>query len=309
MSTKSIIDYIKENLVEYRYSVYGDGLMEKELLDSELKSLGIINGDDEMVWKSPDNSIYFEVSREYSSTKTGLGTGYQYICTLNVKNNLGIVLDTLKFTELDAIRILDSFVYFNEPDYISDDHNVVYIDISPQDTSMEHRTIVLEQILSGPMTSVLFTLQKYNPFHQQIVPIVKIPMTYEQLNDLAFHLFFAILIDIEIPVELDETMFRIEDYVTTENYWVFQKRRQELAQIVQVHPEKSQYATSFINNNAYYVESFLTDNECYSEPPCQIPMNTVVSNTTPHLGPIRSQSIIPKQKTRNIIIQTNNEKR
>lgn len=307
MNTKSIIDSIKNDVLEYRYSVYGDGLMEKELLNSELKSLGIINGEDEMVWNSPDRSICFEVSRDYSTTKSGLEDGYQYICTLNVKNNLGINLDTLKFTELDAIRILDSFVYFNSPDYISDDHNVVYIDIHPQDTSMEFRTIVLEQILSGPTTSVLFTLQKYNPFYQQIVPIVKIPMTYEQLNDLAFHLFFAILIDIEVPVEFDETMFRIEDYVTTENYWIYQKRRQELMKLSQEHPDKANYATSFINNNAYYIESFLTNNECYAEPEYQVPMNTV---TPPPLRPIQQlpQVHIPKGKKRNIVMQINKKR-
>ena len=290
MSTKKIIDSIMSDVKEYCYNVYGgDDLMEREILNSELRSLGILNGEDEMVWKSPDKSIYFEVSRDYSSTKSGLGQGYQYICTLNVKNNLGIGIDTMKFTELDAIRILDSFVYFHEPDYISDDHNVVYIDIPPCDTSMEHRTIVLEQILDGPTTSVLFTLQKYNPFYQQIVPIVKMPMTYEQLNDLAFHLFFAILIDIEVPVEFDEVMFRIEDYVTTENYWIYQQRRQELAKLSQQYPEKANYATSFINDNGYVIQQNYV-----------APMNTVVPPVIPEEPPIR-----PKRK---IVMQVNKKR-
>ena len=281
---------------EYCYNVYGgDDMMEKELLNTELRSLGILNGEDEMVWKSPDKSIYFEVSRDYSTTKSSLEQGYQYICTLTVKNNLGITLDVAKFTELDAIRILDSFVYFHEPDYISDDHNVVYIDIAPHTTNMEYRTIVLEQILSGPTTSVLFTLQKYNPYYQQIVPIVKIPMTYEQLNDLAFHLFFAILIDIEIPNEFDETMYRIEDYVTTENYYIYAQRRQELQKYAQQYPDKGRYATSFINNNAYIVQ----------EQMYPAPMNTVVNPNPVVIPNIAPQPIKRKKK---IVMQINKKR-
>lgn len=295
--TKKIIDSIISDINDYCYNVYGgDNFMEKEMLNMELRSLGILNGEDEMVWKCPDNSIYFEVSRDYSTTKSVFGKGYQCICTLTVKNNLGIVLDVSKFTEIDAIKILDSFVYFNEPDYISDDHNVVYIDIPPHDTNMETRTIVLEQILSGPTTSVLFTLQKYNPFYQQIVPIVKIPMTYEQLNDLAFHLFFALIIDLEVPEEFDETMFRIEDYVTTENYWIYAQRRQELQKFSQRYPDKGKYGQSFINDNAYYVESFLTDNECYSEPEFEVPMNTVIQNP------------IEKKHKRKVVVQLNKKR-
>lgn len=301
MSLKYLIDSIKSDVKEYCYNVYGgDEFMENEILNMELKNLGIINGEDEMVWKSPDKSICFEVSREYSTMNLPSKTSYRYICTLNVKNNLGITLDSFKFTEIDTINILEAFVYFHEPEYCyfyfdHDDHNVVYTNISPQDTSMETRTISLEHISSGPTESVMFTLQKYNPFYQQIVPIVKIPMTYEQLNDLAFHLFFAILIDIEVPEEFDEIMLKIEDYVTTENYWTFNRRRQELVKLSQHHPEKSRYAESFIENNAYYVQQQYT-----------VPMNTVVP-------PVQQQEIqhvsIPKKKKRNIVMQLRGNKK
>ena len=113
MKLNDIISNIKEYVSEYNYSVHGDNMYDNEMIKSELKSLGIINGDDEMVWNSPDKSLCFEVSRDYSTLKTGVEAGYQYICTINVKNNLNMPICTINFSELDAIRILEGFVEFN----------------------------------------------------------------------------------------------------------------------------------------------------------------------------------------------------
>lgn len=252
MRTIDIIKSLKSDIREFCYSIYGEyyDMREKELLNAELRGLGILNGDDEMVWTSPDKSLYFEVSRDYSSSKTGLEEGYQYICTLNIKNNLGVPLAKILFTELDAIRILSGFVDFATPSY-SNTPNTVYIDINPNNTYLEKHTIVLQSIKLENMDCVLLQLNKQIPYNNYIANVVTIQMTHEQLNDLAFHIFFAILIDIEIPEELDEEMFRIEDYINTENYYTFHKRRMELEGLVQKQPDKLHYAQSYINDNAY----------------------------------------------------------
>lgn len=266
MRTIDIVNELKNNIKDFCYGMYGDTMRENEILNSELKGLGIINGDDEMVWKSPDQSLIFEVSRDYSHSKTGIEAGYQYICTINVKNNIGIPITKILFTELDAIRILSGFVDFATPSYYVQD-NVIYIDINPNNTYLEKHTIVLQNIKIENMDNVLFQINKYNPYQQMIANVVTIPMTHEQLNDLAFHLFFALLIDIEIPEELDEEMFRIEDYITTENYYTFQKRRMELQEIQVKNPDKARYAQSLINDNEYLInQRFVMD----------VPMNTVI---------------------------------
>ena len=270
---------IINNVRDYYYNVYGDNIGMEDYINStvkdELKNLGIINGDDEMVWKSPSQDLYFEVIREYSTSKYVVKEGYQYVCTLNIKNELKITLASIKFTEIDAIRILSGFVDFCNPMWEFGGTNIVYIDINPNNTTMEKYTIVLEEIPLGELPGVLFKINKYHPYYQSIATVCTMVLTFEQLNDLAFHLFFALLIDIEVPVEYDEQMFAIEDYITTDVYWIFERRRQKLQELQEKHPEKANYIQSYINHTKYYMEP--------------IPMNDIHIEEVQH-------PIIPEQK-------------
>ena len=294
MRTYELVKGIKEYARDYSYNTYGDFSREGIILRNELKSIGIINGDDEMVWKSPSQDIYFEVSREYSSLKTGTEGGYQYICTITIKNELRMPISKIVFSELDAIRILEAFIEFTNPMWEYSD-NTVYIDMNPS-SSLEKYTIVLEEIQTGDLPpTLLFKINKYHPIYQSIVPVVTMNLTFEQLNDLAFHLFFALLIDIEVPVEYDEIMYKIEDYVTTENYWIYSKRRQKLLQLQQHKPEISNYVQSYMNYNEYVLQE-APMNEVTMNPVVQPKQPTVVPKINPTVkkSKLRIKPITPR---------------
>jgi hypothetical protein len=144
MKLNDIISSIKEYVSEYNYSVHGDNMYENEIVKSELKSLGIINGDDEMIWKSPDKSLYFEVNREDAYCSREEFKGYRYICTINVKNNLSVPICKISFSELDAIRILEGFVEFSNPTFFNS-NNYVYIPINPN-IGLDTYSIEIEQV-------------------------------------------------------------------------------------------------------------------------------------------------------------------
>lgn len=284
MKLNDIVSSIKEYVSEYNYSVHGDNMYENEIVKSELKSLGIINGDDEMVWNSPDKSLCFEVSRDYSTLKTGVEAGYQYICTINVKNNLNMSICTINFSELDAIRILEGFVEFSNPTFFNS-NNYVYIPMNPN-IGLDTYSIEIEQVKFGELYGCLFKINKYNPIQEMVVPVLSIPLTFEQLQDLAFHIFFSLLIDIEVPVEYDEAMFSIEDYVITEKPYIFERRKQELQEYCSKNPQKIHYAQSYINQNQWVLED-LSMNEV------QLP-----EGMTKDPGPIT-----PKRKSRKVVFQ------
>lgn len=279
MGTHELIKGIKEYAREYSYNTYGDYSREDIILKNELKNIGIINGDDEMVWKSPSQDLYFEVSREYSSLKTDTEGGYQYICTITIKNDLRMPISKIVFSELDAIRILEGFMEFTNPMW-EYSNNTVWIDINPS-SSLEKYIIELSEIqIEDLPPTLIFKINKYHTIYQTTVPVVTMNLTFEQLNDLAFHLFFALLIDIEIPVEYDEIMYKIEDYVTTENYWIYCKRRQKLLQLQQNKPEISNYVQSYMNYNEHIIQEAPTN---------EVTMNPVTKQNQPTV-------VIPKVK-------------
>lgn len=248
-----LVNSIKDSVSEYCYNVYGDPMREKDIINNELKSLGIINGEDEMAWKSPDKSLYFEASREDSSVKTLSDGGYRYVCTLSIKNNLKMPISEIKFTELDCIRILEGFVDFVYPEWYYND-NTVYIAINPNG-NLDTYTIELSEIPIGDIKGVLFKITKYNTIYQQVVPVVTIPMEFVQLQNLAFHLFFSLLIDIEVPVEYEEVMYKIEDYILTDQYWELERRKNKLLQLQQHRPDIAQPINTYITCNESYIAS------------------------------------------------------
>lgn len=234
VTTKNLIDSLRNDIKEFCYELYGDdNFMVDEIMKNELKGLGIINGDDEMIWKSPDKSLYFEVIREDANYSREEFKGYRYICTINVKNNLSVPICRISFSELDAIRILHSIAEFCSSDYILDDTIFIPMGIM---NGLDSYTLSLENITPpGELDTVILRIEKYNPIYQCMANVVTLHLTYEQLNDLSFHLFFSLLIDIDVPIEVEPLMHDIEDYITTGINWVYARRRNQMNNIQTVY--------------------------------------------------------------------------
>ena len=228
MTTKMMIDTLRENAREYCYYVYGnDDFMVYEIMRAEMKSLGIINGDDEMIWKSPDKSLYFEVIREDSNSNLPSEGGYRYICTINCKNMLNVPMFSLNFTEIDAVRILYEISYFcSYENWMANEKRYIYI--NPSNTVMEQYIIELENIKVFDFDNVLFKINKYNPMNKMIANVVTMTLNYDQLVDFCFHIFFALLIDIDLPVQYELQMEDIEDFINSDKYLNWHRQRQNM---------------------------------------------------------------------------------
>ena len=215
--------------MSFLYNTSGDLSKIDILLRDEV--MGIIGiGGDIVEWK-PANGIYvFHISRQPNQL---WASESQYIITIEIFTNLGTKLLELRFNEIDALRILDCFaVYSNEyPNEIDDDE--MYIHINPNNTRLETHVIKLHRIMQQRVyvnqygqqvthnDDIIFTISQVSNTHQNMVNLVSMNLSYEELDDLAFKLFFVGLIDIsdirEVSYEYNEAFSRVENYIVSKN--------------------------------------------------------------------------------------------
>lgn len=184
----------------------------------EMKLSNIIKDDDNMEWRSPDKQFIFEIKR-YDSMFSMDGSRYRI--ELIIKDILGVIITQISFSELDAIRILDSinvFLYDMDNQTLSD--MSIYID--PNNGRLETNILYMirDDILrsefynnpyyvnemTGTYRDVKFELRKYSPYQETIIPILTFYISNEELNDFVFAIYFTCLIDIEIPAEYISSM-------------------------------------------------------------------------------------------------------
>lgn len=184
----------------------------------EMKLSNIIKDDDNMEWRSPDKQFIFEIKR-YDSMFSMDGSRYRI--ELIIKDILGVIITQISFSELDAIRILDSinvFLYDMDNQTLSD--MSIYID--PNNGRLETNILYMirDDILrsefynnpyyvnemTGTYRDVKFELRKYSPYQETIIPILTFYISNEELNDFMFAIYFTCLIDIEIPTEYISSM-------------------------------------------------------------------------------------------------------
>jgi hypothetical protein len=193
------------------------------IIREELKGIGVIDGDDNMIWKSPDKSYIFKISR---SELENLNPLYpRFIISIIIENNIGIKILELRFSELDAVRILDNIeVFCNGEVYYQVQDNFI-IPINPNNTSLNSFIIYLENVYDvetvtvGNNTKTIyndisFKIKQYNPLDGSLIDRVSMLLSYEDINDLAFKLFFECLIDIDFPKDMDPVLERIDDYIS-----------------------------------------------------------------------------------------------
>lgn len=184
----------------------------------EMKLSNIIKDDDNMEWRSPDKQFIFEIKRYDSMFSID---GSRYRIELIIKDILGVIITQISFSELDAIRILDSinvFLYDMDNQTLSD--MAIYID--PNNGRLETNILYMirDDILrsefynnpyyvnemTGTYRDVKFELRKYSPYQETIIPILTFYISNEELNDFMFAIYFTCLIDIEIPTEYISSM-------------------------------------------------------------------------------------------------------
>lgn len=225
------IKEFRNQIYTYLCTMYGDEFVDKEMVDdmmkNELMSMGVLDGDDEMIWINKDKQYKFIINRtEISESRFNMLPGDpKYNINITIKDNMtGVTIDELNFSEIDAVRILDEIAGHCEYCYNSYDSSCIYI--NPSNTDIVAHMIILENIFESEYTTefnkpvtkirdIMFQILKYSIYHQERTePTVTMKLSMEELNDLAFHLFFESLIDLDIE---DRRMDEIEDYIIDDN--------------------------------------------------------------------------------------------
>ena len=62
--------------------------------------------------------------------------------------------------------------------------------------------------------------------YDNVIPMVTMDLTYDELSDFAFHVFFATIIDLEFPEECRDKLEQIEMFVS--NYQVYKLQNQNI---------------------------------------------------------------------------------
>ena len=182
--------------------------LEYYMEDMRERIININGGNETMEWYSPNNEFKFVINR-YENTLWNNENDGHFVITVYIYNNIGILLAQLKFSEIDAIRILDSINEFQyEMECQTGSSELIYINAN--NLRLDNKMIYLERLNVCPpddyeiipgyrFRDINFRINQYSPFHQTIINIVNIVLSTEELEELSFKLFFYTLIDIDLP--------------------------------------------------------------------------------------------------------------
>ena len=184
----------------------------------EMKIAGIIKGDEEMEWISPNKEFKFLINRYENRLWNNEQDGH-YIITIDIINMIGVHIIQIKFSEIDAVRILDAInTFLYDWDGGVGESMSIYID--PSNLRLEHEIIYLERLRTNDMNDeyiethtirdISFQIRQYSSFHQTLITILNLTLGTEELEELAFDIFFYSLIDIDIPTQYDQ---QLENFV------------------------------------------------------------------------------------------------
>lgn len=229
MSMYRILEHQMQMVRDYLYDI-GENHMDDStvvsLLRQELMEYGIYDGDS-LKWKSKDNKYVFEIERQYNQLWTD---GSQYLISITIKDGvIGNPITELRFNEFDAIRILYAIAVFPEEYFQTYDSCPIYVNYN----SAEGHIITLENIFgvdnygcSGidivppsqvydieKSKDVAFTISYYSSMNESMANLVYMELTHEELADLAFHIFFECLIDIDLPNQCELELEEIERFI------------------------------------------------------------------------------------------------
>lgn len=192
--------------------VYDDEMIRKEI-ERELDLYGMNGEGNFNVWIDQTNTYKFEMAR-YDNEVPFLSNA-NYINTITIYNNIGIKITEIRFNEFDCIRILSKIVEFTTYYYNTGDSYA--ISINPNNTGLTTYVIYIQNIfeeeydddstkynVDGNLNhenwkDVLFQIVEYNPqLGVKPTNLVTLKLQYEELQDLAFQIFFHFLIDLDL---------------------------------------------------------------------------------------------------------------
>lgn len=244
------------------------------IIKSELRGIGVLDGDENMIWKSPDNNYTFRMSRSELYNDNFYNNMPRYIINVEVLNEIGIKMFEMKFSELDAIRILDNIQEFAGGDMYYQTGDGFIIPINAKNTLLDSYEIQLEYIYEVEdktmsainydptekydpsmcdnsrfvYRDILMKIVQYNPIENRLITRVTIKLDCDEINDFAFKLFFASIMDIDFPEEYGDVLDKIDYYVSIGSH---EREMLDLSLMPNINPPTEYFMNQpiYSNNN------------------------------------------------------------
>lgn len=233
---------IKNNIQDYLYTMK-DYSFEKlySMMKKEIESMGVIDGGDTVKWKTPDKMFEFEIERVENSFVTDHCSPL-YTNIIKIKNNLGILITELRFSEYDCINILSAIADFCQCHFGGDTAAIVYPDggvyqnivdqihihINPTTTIVNDKMIHL-QFSKTNIKLCKFSIIDYIMEKQSMIELLHFVLDYDTLVEMCFVIFFQCIIDLDLDSicmnGYGDDIYKVEDFVyggfTYEDYMKF----------------------------------------------------------------------------------------
>ena len=202
---------------------------------------GCINGDDVMYYITPDKKYKFKIYRTESNLPSYYNINYKI--TIEVFDGIiGNPVMKMSFNEYACIDILYNIAI--SPDLLVEgmDNNAIFI--NPDNSNLNGYMISLTAIFGeNPMVAldpnspmyykansssydkdIRFEILERSYVYDNLIPMVSMDLTYEELSELAFHIFFATIIDLEFTGEYMDKLEQIEIFVSNYELSVMKSR-------------------------------------------------------------------------------------
>ena len=157
------------------------------MIRAELIGLGIISGENNMKWETPNREYTIDISREDGQLWMD---DTRFIMILKFFNNIGVNLAEVRFNEIFMVELLYRMILF-------------FTDmIGPFDLYCETYNLTMESYIfrfnrTSPSVTVM-ELWRYSKISEYQSRIVRIEMSNDKYTELTFKLFFATLSDIDV---------------------------------------------------------------------------------------------------------------
>ena len=234
-------EYYEEYLNRIGVNYYGDREI-RRIIMGELG--GCINGDETMIYYTPDRKYKFIIYR----TEINTGNYYDdYRITIEVYDGIiGNPIMSMNFNTFTCVDILFNIAV--TPDILieSQDSNCIYI--NPDTSNLNGYMITVTAIFGnhvsselGPNSPMYNVVDSMNNIYEKDVRLeifersyiydnmtsmISVDLTYDELSDFAFHVFFATIIDLDFPEEYRDKLEQIEMFVS--NYEIYKIQNQNI---------------------------------------------------------------------------------
>ena len=165
-----------------------------------LFKMGYIEGEDMSAFYTYDKQYRFELNRERAQLWF-TDKSYKFKCNIDIYNNItNTKIVHLNCNENDIMNILDCYTQMNE--YGMQD--IICPNLAPYSSNGNFYIIGMELYRIDNVHNIMydvsarwFNVKEYNPMLEQLVDIVSIQLSFDELEDLMNLIFFVFLIDQE----------------------------------------------------------------------------------------------------------------